>query len=231
MQGKHPVWYAFVRWLVKTFYFGTHGGIRSVGLQNVPQKGPLLVAPVHISHLDPPAVACGMARRLRFMAKEELFQHPIFGRLIASLGAFQVKRGETDTESIRRAIALLEEGEAILIFPEGSRGDGETIQEMSRGVAMLAKRTKAPVMPVGIVGTNAVMPKGKFKGKKHMVTLVYGLPFLYEDVATSAVERQNRELFSEELQRRIVELCAANGMPLRICPTRSDSKASHSPDR
>ncbi len=225
MAGKHPLWYGFVRWLVKTFYFGTHGGLRSVGLENVPRSGPVLVAPVHISHLDPPAVACAMRRRLRFMAKEELFKHPIFGRLIASLGAFQVKRGETDTESIRNAISLLEQGEAILIFPEGSRGDGQSIQEMSRGVAMLAKRTKAPVMPVGVVGTNIVMPRGKFKGTKHPVTIAYGATFTYEEVATGANEKQNRELFAAELQKRIVELCSASGMPRRIDPPPSGSAA------
>jgi len=228
MTGKHPTWYAFVRWMVKTLYFGTHGGIRSVDENNIPGTGPVLIAPLHLSHLDPPAVACGMRRRLRFMAKEELFRHPIFGGLIASLGAFPVKRGETDTEAIRKAISLLEEGEVVLVFPEGTRGDGETIQEMSRGVAMLAKRTKAPVVPVGVIGTNIVMPKGKPRGDKYLVTLVYGKPFTYEEIATAGTERQNRDRFTAEIQRRIVELCNANGSPLRIAPTQSDSEESGS---
>jgi len=225
MTGKHPVWYAFVRWMVRYVYLGTHGGMVSIGESNIPKGGPVLIAPLHISHLDPPAVACGMRRRLRFMAKDELFNHPLFGKLIASLGAFPVKRGETDTESIRKAISLLEEGEAVLIFPEGTRGDGITIQEMSRGVAMLAKRTKAPVVPVGVIGTNVVMPRGKSKGQKCMVKLVYGVPFTYEEVATSRNERENRDLFAHELQKRIVELCNSNGMPLKIAQPLSDSVA------
>jgi len=231
MTGKHPTWYAFIRWLVKTAYFGTHGGIRSVGLENIPNSGPILVAPLHISHLDPPAVACGMHRRLRFMAKEELFKHPLFGGLIASLGAFPVKREEIDRESIRMAIALLEEGEALLIFPEGTRGNGESIQEMSRGVEMLARRTKSPVMPVGVIGTNIVMPKGKSKGKKHPVVLAYGKPFTYEEIATAPTERENREIFASELRQRIVDLCAANGMPLKSGTSRSDSEVSAAPER
>ncbi len=222
MSGKHPTWYAFVRWLVKTAYFGTHGGIRSVDEHNVPKSGPVLIAPLHISHLDPPAVACAMRRRLRFMAKEELFEHPLFGWLIFSLGAFRVKRGETDTEAIRKTISLLEDGEAVLIFPEGTRGDGETIQDMSRGVAMLAKRTKAPVVPVGVIGTNVVMPRGKPKGEKHLVTLVYGKPFTYDEIATSSAEKENRELFSSELQKRLVALCSANGLDLKIAKSHSD---------
>jgi len=226
VSGKHSVWYAFVRWVVKHGYFGTHGGIRSIDERNVPQSGPVLVAPIHLSYLDPPAVACGTRRRLRFMAKEELFVHAVLGRLIASLGGFPVKRGEADTESIRKAISIIEDGEALLIFPEGSRGDGESIQEMSRGVAMLAKRTKAPVVPVGVIGTNLVMPRGKSKGTRHLVTLVYGKPFTFEEVATGSNERQNRDLFTAELQRRIVELCAANGMPLKTSTSRSDSASS-----
>ena len=216
MNGKNPTWYAFIRWTMKTAYFGTHGGIGWVGRDNIPAQGPILVAPVHISHLDPPAVAVGSTRRLRFMAKEELFKHPIFGRLIASLGAYPVKRGEGDTESIRRTIALLEEGEAVLIFPEGTRGDGKVIQEMSRGVAMLAKKTKAPVLPVGIVGTNRVMPVGSFKGEKFKVVIVFGKPFTYEEVATDSSEKVNRELFAKALQSRIADLCRANGMPLEL---------------
>ena len=229
MTGKHPTWYAFIRWLVKTAYFGTHGGIQSVGEENVPMTGAVIFAPLHLSHLDPPAVACGMRRRLRFMAKDELFKHPLFGGLIASLGAFPVKRGEADSEAVRKAMTLLEEGEAVLIFPEGTRGDGITIQEMSRGVAMIARRTKAPVVPVGVIGTNIVMPKGKMKGDKRLVTLVYGKPFTYEEIAIEQSERLNRDAFSVELQRRIVELCNANGMPLKIATSRSHSEASSDP--
>lgn len=231
MTGRHPVWYAFVRFLVKFVYFGTHGGLRSVGEDNIPKTGPVLLAPLHISHLDPPACACGMRRRLRFMAKLELFKHPLFGWLIASLGAYPVKRGESDTESIRKTIALLDDGEVVLIFPEGTRGDGETIQEMSRGVAMLAKKTKAPVVPVGIIGTNIVMPRGKPRGKKALVTLAYGEPFTYEEVATSGNEKQNREMFASALQSKIVGLCQANGMPLRISQPRLDSEAAGSLER
>jgi 1-acyl-sn-glycerol-3-phosphate acyltransferase len=231
MTGKHPTWYAFVRFAFKYVYFATHGGIRSAGEDNIPISGPVLLAPLHISHLDPPAVACGMQRRIRFMAKQELFKNPLFGFIIASIGAYPVKRGETDTEAIRKTISLLEEGEIVLIFPEGTRGDGESIQEMSRGIAMLAKRTKVPVVPVGVIGTNVVMPKGSLKGHKHMVTLAYGKPFTYAEVATSENDKVNRELFLSSLQSRIVELCEANGKTLRISPSHSDSEVSGLPER
>ncbi len=226
MSGRHPVWYAFVRAVLKYLYFGTHGGIKSVGQENIPKSGPVLVAPLHLSHLDPPAVACGMRRRMRFMAKEELFHHRLFGALIASIGAYPVRRGETDRESIRKSITLLEEGEALLVFPEGTRGDGVEIQELSRGVEMLARKTKALVVPVGVIGTNVVMPKGKRKGQKCLVILAYGKPFTYEEVATSSSERENRELFANELRNRIVALCHENGSPIKIGQKHLDSATS-----
>ena len=149
------------------------------------------------------------------MAKEELFRHKLFGRFIGSVGAFPVKRGEGDTEAIRVAIAALQSGEAMLIFPEGQRGDGEHLQPINRGVAMLAKRTGAKIVPAGVVGTHIAWPRGS-KLKRHRITVAYGKPFTYEECAKGANERENRELFAAELQNRIAKLCEENGLKLKI---------------
>src|SRR5436190_23431548 len=120
MAGGRSAWYAFILRLVRNGFFRlTTGGLRSVGEENIPKTGAVIFAPNHVSNLDPPAVACGTNKRqLAFMAKEELFKG-LFGKLIASVGAYPVKRGEGDTESIRRRIELLEQGRAVLVFPEG----------------------------------------------------------------------------------------------------------------
>ncbi|HLP00184.1 MAG TPA: lysophospholipid acyltransferase family protein, partial [Fimbriimonas sp.] len=149
----HPTWFAFCRWFSWFFFYRRYGGFRSVGSENIPATGPVIFAPNHVSHCDPPAVACGCRRRMRFMAKSELFDHKLLGWLISSLGAFRVSRGESDLESIRVAMELLDQGEAILIFPEGGRGDGKQMLPMARGVAMLAKRNNAQIIPVGLIGT------------------------------------------------------------------------------
>ncbi len=216
MAVKRSKWFAFVRSLVRNFFFKSLGGITTVGEENIPLEGAIIFAPNHVSHLDPPIMACAQNRRqLTFMSKEEMFKIPVLGPIIRSLGAFPIRRGESDTESIRKAISLLEEGRAVLIFPEGTRGDGQTFQSINRGVAVLAKRTGALVLPIGVVGTHIVWPKGKARLKRNRMIVAFGKPFTYAEAATSDNEKENREAFANEITKRIVELCRANGMPLK----------------
>jgi 1-acyl-sn-glycerol-3-phosphate acyltransferase len=221
------LWYKFVR-LVMRIYFATQGGFKAVGVENIPETGGIIIAPVHLSYLDPPAAAVGMKRHLIFMAKEELFRGPL-GKIIEWVGSFPVRRGESDTEAIRKAISILEEGKALLIFPEGTRGDGETLLPINRGVTMLAKRTNAWVVPVGIIGTHIVMPKGK-KGRRHLTTTAYGKPFRYSDIATEGSERENRDRFTKELELRLLALCHANGLPLKTSSSAAGSPSSGAPE-
>jgi 1-acyl-sn-glycerol-3-phosphate acyltransferase len=214
----NPTWFAFCRWLVKVLIFKRTGRLITKGENNIPKTGAAIVAPVHVSHLDPPAVACACHRQMRFMAKEELFKNKFASWLISSLGAYKVRRGESDSESIRISIQMLSQGEALVVFPEGTRGDGKELQELSRGVAMLAKKTNAPVLPVGIVGTHTKLPASASKIGRGDVTVIYGTPFTYAEVAKGSNEKENRELFSQYLADRILELCNSEGMGLKGLP-------------
>lgn len=222
-------WYAFVRWLVRVFFFKGTGGLRVTGLENIPRRGPLLVCPNHVSHLDPPVIACSMNRPVTFMAKSELFDHGGFGALIRSLGAFPVRRGEGDTEAIRTSIKLLGEGKALLMFPEGTRGEGDELLPVSKGVAMIAKRAGAPILPVGIAGTHRKWPRGGKKPKWGRVTVSFGKPLRYEDFGGHPTEAQNREAFAQALETTIIELCRLGGYEVRRAKTSepgSDSTAT-----
>ena len=205
------LWYSFVRWLVRVFFFRGTGGFRILGLENVPRAGPLIVSPNHVSHLDPPATACSMPRPITFMAKAELFDHKLFGWLIRSLGSFPVRRGEGDTEAIRTALKLLEQGKAVLMFPEGTRGGGTQLLPFNKGVAMIAKRSGAKVLPVGISGTHTKWPKGGKGPKFGRVTVVYGKPVTFDEIAQGETEAEKRESFSRALEERILSLCKIGG--------------------
>ncbi len=220
-MNRGTAWYRFIRAVARMFVFGPLGGIQIVHPAREPQQDALIVAPLHLSYLDPPLVACAMRRAITFMAKEELFKPLLIGSFIRSVGSFPVRRGAGDSEAIKIALRLLNEGRAVLIFPEGTRGDGVTMGALTPGAAMLAKRTGARVLPVGIAGTQTVLPKGRSKPKRARMTVVFGEPFTYADVCGEATAKEARVKFNEELQRRLLAAAAEGGLVLKTLPGKS----------
>ncbi|HZU77802.1 MAG TPA: lysophospholipid acyltransferase family protein, partial [Dehalococcoidia bacterium] len=123
------------------------------GRRNVPRSGPLLVVANHLNNSDPPLLGASIPRRLRFMAKVELFQKGLLSLPIRLFGGFPVRRFEADLRALRRAQELLADGEAVALLPEGTRNrHGTGMQRVYPGAALLALRTGAPILPVGITG-------------------------------------------------------------------------------
>ena len=206
-------WYSFVCALLRTTVYPMYGGVRAIGAENVPMDGPVLLAPVHFSNLDPPLVVIHQKRKVYVMAKEELLTAKGLGPILHSLDVFAVRRGTADTESVRRAITLLEGGNVVLMFPEGTRGDGKSLLPLNAGVAMLAKKSGAKVVPIGIHGTQIVAPRVG-KGRHHRMTIVYGEPFTFDEVAGEGNNAAQREQFSAYLRKRLIELCGEAGLEL-----------------
>lgn len=126
------------------------------GTHNVPADGALIVACNHISYFDPPFMACLCPRRIRYMAKKELFELPVLGSVIRGLGAYAVDRHGSATAAIKRSLQVLEAGGAVGIFPEGTRNLTGTIAPQT-GVALLAALSQAPVVPACIHGTDRAL--------------------------------------------------------------------------
>lgn len=140
------------------FYIPTHliWRLRVVGRENVPQRGGVLIAANHVSLLDPPLIGSCLTRMVHFMAKQELFEIPIFGRLISHLNAFPIKRAERDMAAFKTAQRILENGGALIIFPEGTRQRGGRLGRPKAGVGMLAHMTNTPVVPVYVHNSGAL---------------------------------------------------------------------------
>lgn len=125
-------------------------GLQSFGKENIPSGGGVILCSNHLSLIDPPLVGTPLSRRVHFMAKEELFRIPGFGRFIRALGAFPVKRGGVSKESIRLATQLLKDQNVLCIFPEGTRSNAGGMGK--KGAASLAFKADAIVIPVAIIG-------------------------------------------------------------------------------
>ncbi|OGS39872.1 MAG: hypothetical protein A2506_12325, partial [Elusimicrobia bacterium RIFOXYD12_FULL_66_9] len=132
------------------------------GLEHVPRSGALLVACNHVSLVDPPLLASTIAsaRRPRFLGKKELFEIPLLGWFFRALGAIPLDRGGADIGAMREALATLEKGGALAIFPEGTRVRPGQSRPPKTGVSFLSARSGAPVLPVRVLGT-ADFPWGR----------------------------------------------------------------------
>jgi 1-acyl-sn-glycerol-3-phosphate acyltransferase len=137
--------------------------IRVGGLELIPRDGPLIVAANHASNVDGVLLAAWLQpvadRPIRFLAKEQLFATPL-RPLLESFGTILVRAGGSDVDAYRKARAALDRGEIVGVFPEGSRSPDGVLREAYQGVAMLAARTGAPVVPVGLAGTDRFLPRG-----------------------------------------------------------------------
>jgi len=168
-------------------------------VDNLKVDGPLIVAPVHRSNLDSMLVAGASTRRCRALAKHTMFKSQPFAWLIASLGAFPVERGTADREALRAARMLLDSGEAMFVFPEGTRQEGRQIGEIYHGVAYLAAKTGAQVVPVGIAGTGEAMGKGTKFPRRVKVVLQVGEIMQPPTANGKRVTVGDRSRFSDEL--------------------------------
>jgi 1-acyl-sn-glycerol-3-phosphate acyltransferase len=191
------------------FMFVTGAWFRPVvkGRERVPQEGPVIIAPVHRSFADFGFAGFLTDRKLFFMVKDELWSNRALGKLIVFLGGFPVHRGAADREALRRAQEVLERGQMLVLFPEGTRHEGPRVEHLHEGAVFLAARTGAPIVPVGIGGSDVSMPKGKLVPRPLRIHVVVGEPVA--PPAPSATGRIPRSALREATERLRVAIQAA----------------------
>lgn len=150
--------------------------IKAVNAEVLDLPGPTILAPVHRSHLDSVLVATQSKRRIRALGKQSLFTTPGVSWVCAALGAIPVKRGQADRDALAAARSLLSSGESMIVFPEGGRKAGNEVSDLFDGAAWLSSRTGAPVVPVGVAGTEKVLPEGAKFVHRSNVAIVVGDP-------------------------------------------------------
>jgi glycerol-3-phosphate dehydrogenase (NAD(P)+) len=171
-RAVSPLVYWIARAILQPF-FHVWFRLGRIGREHIPAAGPVILASNHRSFLDPFVIAVMARRPIYFMAKKELFLvHPIVSWLLSALGAFPIDRGASDQESMATARAILERGEVVLMFPEGTRVRPGALGRPRRGVGRLALETGAPVVPVAVIGTEAV--RRGFRIRPHNVRVRAG---------------------------------------------------------
>jgi len=164
---------------------------RVVGKKNLPGAGAYILAPVHRSYLDTPVGAMATARRHRFLGKESLWRSRLAGRFLTIVGGFPVERGTADRAALRACQEVLERGESMVMFPEGTRQHGPVVRSelIHAGPAFVAARAGVPIVPMGIAGTDHAMPGGSPLIRPSKVVMVVGEP-IHPPVVDGRVPRR-----------------------------------------
>src|SRR3954466_5698848 len=179
-RGVNPLVYWAVRAVLQPF-FHMWSRLERIGREHIPATGPVILASNHRSFLDPFVIAVMARRPIYFVAKKELFLfHPVVSWLLSSLGAFPIDRGASDQESMATAKAILERGDIVLMFPEGTRTRPGGLGRPKRGVGRLALESGAPVVPVAVIGTEAV--RRGWRIRPHKVRIRAGRPLTFPRV-------------------------------------------------
>jgi len=193
-------------WVVLRIILPIFGRWRVTGRENIPTAGGVIIAPNHVSYSDPPVVGAALRRQVRFMAKEELFRIPILGLLIRVVGAFPVKQKTADRTALKNALRLLERGHVVCIFPEGKRSPDGNLQQPELGIGMIALKSRAPVVPIALIGTNKLLPAHSVLLKFSRVRVRIGKPIPMDDLYDRTGDRAALEQVGQRVIAAIAEL-------------------------
>jgi len=195
-------------------------GLRSRGVEHIPREGPVLFVANHASVLDPPLIGGASPRKVGFLAKAELFEIPVFGGLIRRLGAQPLRREGADAGALRTALRVLKNGGALLVFPEGTRGEEGVLRPAKAGAGMLAVLGAARVVPVYVSGSGRAWPRGRRFPRPARVTVTFGPP-----LPVVAGGSANRKDDYEAVSRAMMAAIAG----LRDSASSTDSRAISEP--
>jgi 1-acyl-sn-glycerol-3-phosphate acyltransferase len=168
-----------------------------IGKENIPKSGACIICPNHINAFDPFLIGCHTKRLVHYMAKEELFKIKPIGFILRSVGSFPIKRGKSDITSIKNALALLEEGKVIGVYPEGTRNRRGKEIKLKPGAVMLAITQRVPIIPTAVYGN--FRPFGR-------VNLIFGKPIVLEQYYDTKPDKEKLLEITKDIMNSIITL-------------------------
>lgn len=218
MGGDHPLDDDATPFIRATDTFGRFAWkffarVKLRGLDNLTGlDGPILLVANHISNADPPLIGSfvtpAIGRRIYWLGKQEALEWPVMGRFIEANAVIGIERGAADVDAFRKAKRVLDDGHVLIVFPEGTRSPSGMLQEAKEGTTILALRTGARIVPIGISGTPRVWPRGQKVPLPARATVVLrvGTPFTISAPGAGAERRAAQVAATTEIMRRIAEL-------------------------
>lgn len=174
--------------------------VRTYGREHIPKKGPFVMISNHQSYLDPMLCGGPIKRQVSFLARDSLFTHWLFGRMISSVGTVPVKRGEADISAMRKIFSKLKAGGGICLFPEGTRSTDGKITAFKPGFGLLCRRGNAAVVPVVIDGAYECWPRHKKLFSHGPIWVSYG-KVIPAEVAKKMGDEKLAEVLTDTLRR------------------------------
>jgi len=181
-------------------------GYKATGRDNVPLREAIIIAANHQSYLDPPLVGAGIRREWHFFAKKELFDIFPLGWIISRVNAIPVRRGMYDPASLSRAFDVLAHGGGLVLFPEGTRGNGSEFLKPKPGVGMIARRARVAIVPTYAMRTNRLW--AALLARKR-IAIYYGRPIPVEQVEQYSDDKEGYQALAELVMEKIAGLKAA----------------------
>lgn len=178
-------------------YFKLFYKVEVRGQENIPESGGIIICANHIHWLDPILLAVCIKRQIHYMAKVELFKNKFFGSVLRCVNAFPVKRGTADISAIKSSLKVIKEGNTLGIFPEGTRSRDGKLKPAEPGVAMIAVKTGAPVIPVGINGNYKLFGK---------INLTIGSAITFEEYSDIKLSADKTDQLSQSIMVQIGKL-------------------------
>lgn len=181
-------------WVVLRAFYKIAYRIETHGEENVPKDGAFIICGNHVDFVKVPVIVLFTPRKVNFIAKAELFENPILSWLGNLFDVISVKRGKQDVDSMKRSLKVLNNGEGLGLFPEGTRHGLEKGVKVKNGAAFMALRTGKPIVPVGV------------KVEKHKIVLNYGIPLDYSQYQSRTPEKETLEKVTNEMMETIIQL-------------------------
>ena len=177
--------------------------LRLIDAHKIPKTGTFILAPSHRSTLDIPVAAATTRRRLMYMGKDSMWKIKPIGAFLTALGSFPVTRGSADLEALKRCIAVLDRGDPLVLFPEGTRHRGRIIEPLFDGAAFIAYKTGVPIIPVGIAGSEEIWPPGTKLPRPRKCVAVVGDAIYPKNLNGARASRELMSEFTLELQKEL----------------------------